>query len=153
MKTSVEELLERLGVRYRVIELRGRALRVEDVMKLALSEVEASEVCKTVMLKGRSGKLYAVMLLGGKRVSLSRVAEEVGEEVRLLSKREMEEVGLEPGAVCPLTVKAELLVDEEVLSKEKVNFSSGHPLRGIEVRTSDLARTRPFKVAKLAVEG
>jgi len=150
---EVEELLRSRGVKYRLIELRGRAVGTEDVVKQAVGYVEASEVCKTVLLKGGSGRLYAALVLGNRRVSLSKVSEEVGEPVRLASREELAELGLEPGAVSPLTVDAELLVDEEVMVKGKANFSSGHPLYGLEMDPRDLAKLRRLRVAKLTVEG
>ncbi len=153
MGLEVEELLRSRGVKYRLIELRGRAVGTEDVVKQAVGYVEASEVCKTVLLKGGSGRLYAALVLGNRRVSLSKVSEEVGEPVRLASREELAELGLEPGAVSPLTVDAELLVDEEVMVKGKANFSSGHPLYGLEMDPRDLAKLRRLRVAKLTVEG
>ena len=42
-----------------------------------------------------------------------------------MSLNELEERELKPRAVCPLTVRAQLIVDEEIFFKERVNFSPG----------------------------
>jgi len=77
LRLEVEELLRSRGVKYSLIELRGRAVRSEDMIKQVVGYVEASEARKTVSLKGGSGKLYAALVLGGRRVQLSKVSEEV----------------------------------------------------------------------------
>ncbi|KYH38964.1 MAG: hypothetical protein AYL30_002120 [Candidatus Hecatellales archaeon B24] len=146
-----EEELKRKGVRYRLIKLRTRTVSSRDVARHAEGEVKEDEVCKTVILKGDRGNLYAVLTLGYRKVNLNLVGRLVGQKVRLASLEELEDEGLKPGAVCPLTVNAQLIVDEEVFSKEKVNFSSGSEYHGVEIKPQDLYKLVDFVRARVSI--
>lgn len=147
---KVRQMLSASGVEYRFIRLKKRAVSVNEVVKYAEDEVKEDEICKTVLLRGASGRLYAVMLLGMRKVDLAKVAQIVKEKVSLASLSELEKLGLEPGAICPLTIDVELLVDEEVFTRQKVNFSSGDPHYGLEVSPKDLEKLVEFRRARLS---
>ena len=146
----VEGLLRDRGVPYRLIRLKGRALSVDDVVRLSEEEVDERYVCKTVVLRGRSGRLIAVLVRGRDRVDLEAVSRVVGEEVELAPIGEMKRKSGEPGAICPLTVNVELLVDEEVLRLERMNVSSGDPHYGLELDPKHLSRLLSFKVGQFS---
>jgi prolyl-tRNA editing enzyme YbaK/EbsC (Cys-tRNA(Pro) deacylase) len=112
--------------------------------------VKEDQVCKTILLRDGKGSLYAVLTLGYRRVNLDRIEQLTGKEVRLLSLNELKERGLKPGTVCPLTVKAHLIVDEEVFLKERVNFSSGDEYYGVEIRPQDLYKLVEFVRASVS---
>ncbi|RLF15842.1 MAG: hypothetical protein DRJ97_02715 [Thermoprotei archaeon] len=150
---KVEELLMSKGVPYRLIKLRRRALSVDDVVRYAEEEVNEDEVCKTVVLKGEtSGKVYAVLLPGRLKVDLEAVSYFVGEEVKVAPIKELKRLGGEPGALCPLTIDAELLVDDEVFKRRRINFSSGDPHYGLEVSPADLAKLISFKHGRFSLK-
>ena len=58
--------------------------------------------------------------------------------------------GVEPGAVCPILLKAPLLVDRRVLAKDRINFGSGHHLYGLEIDPRDLERVVEYRLADIA---
>ena len=58
--------------------------------------------------------------------------------------------GVDPGAVCPLTLSIPLTIDTRVIKLLRVNFGSGHHLHGIEMRTADLLRAVLHTIADIA---
>lgn len=147
---QLEERLKRKKVKYRLIKLRKRAVSSREVAKYAEDDVKEDQVCKTVVLRDEKGSLYAVLTLGYRRVHLDKVRKLAGQDVKLLSLKELEKRGLKPGAVCPLTVKAQLIVDEEAFFKEKVNFSSGDEYYGVEIDPKDLYKLVEFVRASVS---
>ena len=104
-----------------------------------------------MILKDREGGRYAVLLLGRDRVDYGKAKRAIGRKVSIASFREVKEaVGVEPGAVCPLTLKMDLLVDHKVLDKDRINFGSGGLLYGLEIRTRDLEKVVGFRVVDIA---
>ena len=143
-------LLDRLGVEYRLIRLRERAITVQDVIEQAEGDLSPAEICKTIIVKDRRGARSAVFLRGGDRISFSKLKLILG-KVSVASRDEVLETACaEPGAVCPLTLKIPVYLDERVLRLKRINFGSGDHLYGIEMRTADLARALSFNVLDLA---
>ena len=150
MKPPAAALLDDLGVEYRLIRLRGQAVTVQDVLDNSEGDVSREEICKTIIVKGAEGERYAIFLKGSDRISFSKLKPSVG-KVSVVSHDEvLETAGAEPGAVCPLTLKIPVYLDERVLRLKRINFGSGDHLYGIEMRTADLARALSFKVLDLA---
>ena len=58
--------------------------------------------------------------------------------------------GVEPGAVCPILLKVQLLVDRRVLAKDRINFGSGHHLYGLEIDPRDLGRLVEYRLVDIA---
>ena len=151
MKLRSAEILDNLGIEYRLMELEERALSIEDVIKYSKAEINVDEICKTMILKDREKGRYAVLLLGGDRVDYGKASEAIGEKVSIASFAEVKEaVGVDPGAVCPLTLGMDLLVDHKVLDRERINFGSGDHLYGLEIRTRDLEKVVGFRVVDVA---
>ena len=150
-KLRSAEFLDRKGIEYRIIELEERALSIEDVIRFSKEEINVDEICKTMILKDREGGRYAVLLLGGDRVDYGKAREAIGEKVSIASFAEVKEaVGVDPGAVCPLTLGMDLLVDHKVLDRKRINFGSGDHMYGLEIRTRDLEKVVGFRVVDIA---
>ncbi len=150
-KLRSEEVLENKGVEYRLMELEERALSIEDVIRYSKDEINVDEICKTMILKDGEGEKYAVLLLGRDRVDYCTASKAIGRKVSLASFKEVEEaVGVEPGAVCPLTLGMDLLVDCTVMERKRINFGSGHHRFGLEIRTRDLEKVVGFRVVDIA---
>ena len=150
MGPASARLLKEKGIEYRLIELTGRAVTVEDVVRHAKDGVDPDEICKTIILKDRKGRMHAVFLRGRDRIDFRKLQGVIG-KVSVAAPDEVEEVtGLKPGAVCPLTLDIPLYVDERVFDIEKVNFGSGDHLYGLELTSSDLAKVMDFRVVDAA---
>ena len=126
-KLRSAEVLDSKGIEYRLIELEERALSIADVIRFSKAEINVDEICKTMILKDREGGRYAVLLLGGDRVDYGKASETIGEKVSIASFAEVKEaVGVDPGAVCPITLDVDLFVDRKVMETERMNFGSGN---------------------------
>jgi len=151
VKLRSAEILESLGIEYRLIELEERALSIEDVIRYSKEPINVDEICKTMILKDREGGRYAVFLLGGDRVDYRKAGEAIGKKVSIASFQEVKEaVGVDPGAVCPLLLELDLFVDSKVMALERINFGSGNHLYGLEIRPRDLEKIVDFRVADVA---
>jgi prolyl-tRNA editing enzyme YbaK/EbsC (Cys-tRNA(Pro) deacylase) len=147
---SVRALRDK-GVAFRLIELSQRAVSVEDVVRYSVSEIAVDEICKTILLKDPEGEMHAALLPGSRRVDLKKVRGVVGVSVRIATFEEVKAAtGVEPGAVCPILLKAPLLVDRRVLAKDRINFGSGHHLYGLEIDPRDLERVVEYRLADIA---
>lgn len=150
MKPVSARKLDELGVEYRLIRLRDRAVTVQDVIDHAEGDLDPSEICKTIIVKGRRAARYAVFLRGSDRIDFNKLKPVLG-KVSVASRDEVQEAtGVEPGAVCPLTLGISVYLDERVLGLERVNFGSGDHLYGIELRTEDLAKALSYTVLDVA---
>ena len=143
--------LRRKGVDFRLIELSQRAVSVEDVVRYSVSEIAVDEICKTILLKGSDGEMYATFLLGSHRVDLTKVRDIIGVRARVAKLEEVKAAtGIDPGAVCPILLKDPLLVDYRVLGKDRINFGSGHHLYGLEIDSRDLERLVEYRLVDIA---
>jgi len=150
MKPSSARKLDELGVEYRLIRLRDRAVTVQDVIDHADGDLDPAEICKTIIVKDRKGARYAVFLRGGDRIDFNKLKPVLG-KVSIASRDEVQEAaGVEPGAVCPLTINVPVYMDVRALGLERINFGSGNHLYGIELRTEDLAKALSYTVLDLA---
>ena len=147
---SVRALRDR-GVDFRVIELKQRAVSVEDVVKYSKSEIAVDEICKTILLKGSDGEMHAALLLGSHRIDFAKVVGVVGKSAEIATFEDVKAAtGVEPGAVCPILLRVPLLVDRRVRAKERINFGSGHHLYGLEIDSRDLERLVEYRLVDIA---
>ncbi len=143
--------LQRKGVEFRLIELSQRAVSVEDVVRYSVSEIAVDEICKTILLKDSAGERHAVFLLGSQRIDFGKVKGVIGRSAKIATFEEVKATtGVEPGAICPILLKDPLLVDHIVLTKEKINFGSGHHLYGLEIDPRDLERLVEYRLVDIA---
>jgi len=150
MKLASAKLLDEKGIDYRIIELTDRAVTVEDVVRYAKHGVDPDEICKTIVLKDREGRMLAVFLRGGDRIDFKKLRRVIGKASVAVSDDVEEATGVKPGAVCPLMLDVPLYVDERVFMKERINFGSGNHLYGIELSPNDLAKVIDFMVVDAA---
>lgn len=146
MVLRVEEILDGAGVEYRVMELTDRAVSVDDVVRLSKGEINSGEICKTIIVKSKTG-FTALFLRGSDRVSFKKLKGVMGKARIASSEDVMEVTGVMPGAVCPLLVPVPVIVDWKLLALERVNFGSGDHLFGVEMKSVDLYRVLDYTVA------
>ena len=151
MKPPSAALLDDLGVEYRLIRLRERAVTVQDVIDYAEGDLNRDEICKTIIVKDSKGSKHALFLRGRDRVDFNKLKAVIGKSSVASCSEVKEATGLEPGAICPLTLGIPVYVDGRVLALERVNFGSGDHLYGVEVKVIDLARAMSYTVHDLAM--
>ncbi|MBI4134531.1 MAG: YbaK/EbsC family protein [Candidatus Sungbacteria bacterium] len=150
----IEEVLTQKNIPHRLIELRQEAFTVDDVVNFSKGDINPSEICKTIILKGKkSGKRYAILLRGSDRLNFSAAKQLLGEEMRIGDAGDVKEVtGVEPGAVCPFLLDVPLFVDKRVLELENINCGSGEHLYGLEFVPEDLGKGVSYQVGDFAKE-
>jgi len=139
--------LDKASVKYSLFKLEKQAYTVEDVVKYSRGRIKLDEICKTMILTDDQGQGFGVLLLGVSRVDLNKVGEITEKKLHLASRKEVIELtGIEPGAICPIILDIPLLVDEQVLLKNRINFGSGDHLYGIEMNSLDLKKVVEYRI-------
>ena len=143
--------LEEKKIEFSLIELKNRAMTVEDVVKFSDGKVNPKEICKTLILKDLENNPYAVVSLGLDRIDFEKVRKRFNcSKLRLATPDEIkQEIGLEIGAVCPLFLNLPMLIDSRIFSRKKVNFGSGDHLFGIEIDPRDILKCVDAKITDI----
>jgi len=152
MNEILQEIIEKLKEReieFNLIQLKDRAMTVEEVIKFSDGKVNPKEICKTLILKDQENNSYAVVALGNDRVDFEKVSKRFNcSRLRLAKPEEIkQETGLEIGAVCPLFLDLSMLVDRRIFNRKKVNFGSGDHLFGIEINPKDILKCVDTKIS------
>ena len=149
MGLQVEDLLIEAGVAYRIIELRDRAISIEDVIEYSKEPINPEEICKTILVKHKK-QYHALFLRGSDKIDFSKLKDLIG-KASIASRAEVKEItGVDAGAVCPLLLDVPVIVDRRVLELERLNFGSGDHLYGMEIASSDLGKVLEYSVADIA---
>jgi prolyl-tRNA editing enzyme YbaK/EbsC (Cys-tRNA(Pro) deacylase) len=149
MRLKIEDILEAKKIPYRIIELKARAITVDDVIEYSKEDINPEEICKTILVKHKD-QYYALFLRGADKVDFKKLKAVIG-KASIASRAEVLEVaGVEPGAVCPLLLDVPVLVDRRVLELERVNFGSGDHLFGVEIAAGDLCHVLDYRTVDIA---
>jgi prolyl-tRNA editing enzyme YbaK/EbsC (Cys-tRNA(Pro) deacylase) len=145
MNEKLNELINKLkekNIEFNLIQLKDRAMTVEEVMKFSDGKVNPKEICKTLILKDQKNNSYAVVVIGNDRVDFEKVSKRFNcSRLRLATPEEIKkEIGLEIGAVCPLFLGLPMLIDRRIFNRERINFGSGDHLFGIEINPKDILK-------------
>jgi Cys-tRNA(Pro)/Cys-tRNA(Cys) deacylase len=148
-----EEILDEAGVPFRVHEHAPVATVAEIVEALPFP---ASEHVKTLAFDA-DGRVVLAALRGSDRLAYGALARAAGvprDRLRPLPRdRVREELGLEPGGVCPLADGATVLVDRQVLELERAFCGSGRNDATLEVSPAGLVAAAGATVTELARPG
>ena len=149
MRLPVEDFLIETGIMYRLIELKERAISVDDVIEYSKEPINPDEICKTILIKQKK-QYYALFLRGADKINFKKLKQLIGKS-SIASRTEVKEItGVNPGAVCPLLLDVPVIVDSRVLGLDKLNFGSGNHLYGVEISSGDLPRVLEYKLADIA---
>jgi len=148
---EAESILQEKRMPYRLIELTDRAMTVADVVRYSKGDINLVEICKTVIMRDDSGNHYAFLLIGTERVDPHTAKKLTGRKLSIASPGEVRKsTGVDPGAVCPITLHIPLTIDQRVTALQRINFGSGNNLYGIEMKTSDFLRAIPHTIADIS---
>jgi Cys-tRNA(Pro)/Cys-tRNA(Cys) deacylase len=139
------DVLKRRNLWFQIIKSERKLISSEDVEKF--TDVR-SPVCKTIVMTNGRGKFFAAFLIGKSRVDLKKVQSAFNcKNLRLAKASELKEnLNFAPGEVCPLLLDIPLIIDSNVLKREKVNFGSGDVNYGIEMKTQDILKCVNAKI-------
>ena len=128
---KADKFLERLeDTDFEVIEQDNPTLDCDDAARER--GVETSQIVKSLILE-KDGKRLHVLLPGDRELSEGKFGES-----RLLPPEESEELtGFESGTVHPFSTELKHIVDERVLEKQRVSFTTGESSRGILMTGDD----------------
>ncbi|NTU98510.1 YbaK/EbsC family protein [Candidatus Falkowbacteria bacterium] len=141
MKTKAIKIIESKGVTPRIIRLSNKGVSSNDVIKYAIDPLDPFEVCKTIIIKDKLGVFYGLLLKGGDKIDFVKVKDVIGQRAAMASHEEVLSLtGVEPGAICPVTLDMPIYIDEKVFGLERINFGSSDHAFGIEVLTDDLEK-------------
>jgi prolyl-tRNA editing enzyme YbaK/EbsC (Cys-tRNA(Pro) deacylase) len=153
IKTKITDLLDSLGITYRVLPHAEPVFTVEAAA--AQRGVVKEEMVKSILLKDRDGRYVMACVSGEAKLDPQAVRTVLPPEWKRLSFASAEEIaavtGYVQGAVAPLGLPDDMLVvfDEALAGNKKVNISSGNPMAGLELATEDLIRAARAKRAAI----
>ncbi len=153
--TPATKQLAAAGVDHDVVEFRAREFTAEEVTReLGLP---ISDVVKTLVVRGDSGVILA-MVGADRELSTRKLARALGERsIDLVDQRDIQRLtGYLKGGVSPLAISVRgvtrypVVIDERVLTRERVSFSGGR--RGVQIliAPTDLVRATEARVADIA---
>jgi prolyl-tRNA editing enzyme YbaK/EbsC (Cys-tRNA(Pro) deacylase) len=156
MNEKLKEIIDKLkekNIEFNLIELKDKAMTVEEIIKFSDGKVNPKEICKTLILKDQENKSYAVVALGNDRVDFEKVSKRFNcSKLRLATPEEVKkEIELEIGAVCPLFLNLQMLIDRRIFNREKINFGSGDHLYGIEINPKDILKCVDAKISDVTL--
>lgn len=151
------EMIEQNGLPFRIHEHRATRTMDEAAQNLAF---DVARIVKTVAFCTRSGGIVLAAVRGTRRVDYARLAALVGvnrRDLAALSPDEVQEqLGVEPGSVSPLPVRAAalVLIDEDVLTIQPTLYCGiGRPDRTLEIAPDALVRAAHGRVGGFSREG
>ena len=153
MTRAPEEILRHAGIEFRVHE-HVPVATVADILDAL--PFPAQEHVKTLAFTAE-GRVVLAALRGSDRLQFGRLARALGvgrDRISPLApERVREELGLEPGGVCPLVDRDDVTVlfDRRVLDLPRAFCGSGRNDATLELAPTDLVAATGATIAELAV--
>lgn len=146
---QIKKYLRGQKLPYRVVDLKGKAFTVGDVVKSGISR---DEVVKTLIVRGVKsikgiesikGKGFIAIALRGKdRLDFKKVRRLFGSKSELAKPEEvLKVVGVPVGAVCPILISIPIYIDRRAMDLVNVHMGSGDLKFGLEMRLVNLLKT------------
>ncbi|BAN91061.1 YbaK/EbsC family protein [Aeropyrum camini] len=126
MTGKVEEWIKARGLSWRLLEMPGSTRTVAEAARWV--GVDESNIVKTLIALDSEGNAYAVIVPGGRRLSLRKLGWLVGKPVRLARPGEVLELtGYPVGGVPPVALPQGIVVvvDSSLLNRERVYGGGG----------------------------
>ncbi|MEM2981141.1 MAG: YbaK/EbsC family protein [Thermoproteota archaeon] len=148
--SDLENLLRRLGVEYRIL-FHGETYSANKASKeLGLS---LKDIAKTIVFVNEKKEPLMVIMSGDRKVNQDKLAKMLGfKKLRLATRDEvLNFTGYEAGAVPPVGHIKQIpaMVDESLLSNEKVYAGGGAVNATLEISPVDIVRILNAKVMSI----
>jgi Ala-tRNA(Pro) deacylase len=148
MPATPEQLfafLDQLGIEHKTVEHKP-LFTVEDGRDIW--HMIAGLHCKNLFIKDKKDKIWLVVMPGDKRADLNRLEKRLGAPRFSFGKPELllDVLGLTPGSVTPFALmndaqkRVTVVLDEEMLKSEKVNFHPLHNAASTTICSADLLK-------------
>ena len=102
--------------------------------------VEVGRIAKSILMKGKDGRLRMFVLAGDKRVNSSLVRKATGFKHSMSSAEEtFEKTGYRPGGVCPFALEdIEIFLDVSLKKYDRVYPAAGTDATGVPITCDKL---------------
>lgn len=141
-KTNAMRYIEQHGIEYDVKTYQTRDGKIDGVSVAEKINEPVSRVFKTLVLKGKSRKLYVCMIPSDEQLSLKKVAKVTGEKsVDLLPVKKLRsKTGYVKGGCSPLAMKQAYptIIDQSITEEDYLYFSAGKVGIQIKLDSNDL---------------
>ncbi|MBO3840022.1 MAG: YbaK/EbsC family protein [Thermoproteota archaeon] len=145
--SDLEDFLKKLGVEYRIF-LHGETYSAEKASKEL--GVSLEDIAKTIVFINERGEPLLVIMPGGYKVNQDKLAKTLGfKKLRLATPEEvLNHTGYEAGGVPPVGHLKPIpsIVEESLLSKDKVHAGGGAVNATLEISPRDIVRILNAKV-------
>jgi prolyl-tRNA editing enzyme YbaK/EbsC (Cys-tRNA(Pro) deacylase) len=154
LRTRITDLLDHQNIPYRVLPHSEPVYTVETAAQQRGAPVE--EMVKSILLRDKKKRYVMACVLGNARLDPKAVRAHLPEGWWRLSFASGTEVlavtGCVQGAVAPVGLPEEVPVifDEPIANLNQVNISSGDPMAGLELDSSDLIRISGAQLAPIS---
>jgi len=151
---KVRSLVEKYGLDAKIIWHRDDpVLSLDDAMRV--HGLSPGNVLKCLLMKGRRGKVIAVMAPGDVRIDVKRLGDLVGvKKLSFVSGVELRErFSVEPGGLDPLTLPGMtdmVFAERSLLDREWVMGSAGSRYCGLRVKPGELVEVLGVPVVDVA---
>lgn len=151
---KVRSLVEKYGLDAEIIWHRDDpVLSLEDAMRV--HGLSPGNVLKCLLMKGRKGKVIAVMAPGDVRIDVKRLGDRAGvKKLSFVSGEELRErFSVEPGGLDPLTLLGMadvVFAERSLLDREWVMGSAGSRYCGLRVKPGELVEVLGVPVVDVA---
>lgn len=140
---KVQDIIDREGLDAHVIWHRNKpVLSMEDA--IAVHNILPKNVLKCLILKDRKGRVIAVMAPGDVRIDVKKLEQLTDyRKLTFVAGEELTKLGVEPGAVDPLTLPqrvSEVFVEESLMEKDFVIGSAGSKYCGLRITPAEILR-------------
>jgi Cys-tRNA(Pro)/Cys-tRNA(Cys) deacylase len=131
----IVEELKKKSVEFELIDLTKRA--------------DPYKAFKTLIIKKSSGEYFVVLLPLDKKVDIKQLEKRYGSEISFATAEEVKNVtGVEPGAVCPITLKIPLYIDDSAFRYKKISVGSGDQSYSLAIEPRTLMKLTGAKISK-----
>ena len=148
----VQEALDRSGLQLEVVELPQSTRTAQEAADAVGSEL--GQIVKSLVLKGSdTDSPYVVLVSGPNRADLNRIADLVGEPVRMANADFVRhETGFSIGGVAPvgLPESIHMLIDRDLLQYEVIWAAAGTPRSVFKLSPDDLQKLTTGQVVRIS---
>lgn len=151
---KVKSLIEEHGLDAEIVWHRENpVLSLDDAMQV--HGLSPDNVLKCLLMKGRKGKIIAVIAPGDVRINMGRLQNLANiKKLSFVSREELRErFSVEPGGLDPLTLPGiadMVFVEKSLIQKEWVMGSAGSRYCGLKVKPKELVEALGVPVVDIA---
>ena len=136
---DLREFIKKNRVNAEIIEFKEPVMTVEQAARMA--KCRRDEIIKSIVLIDSSNNPVIAIVDGESRVSLRKVGEISGKNVRIAKAREVErKTGYKIGGVPPIGHRFKTIIDKKIIDKKYVYGGGGDSRHLIKISPKEIVR-------------